>query len=83
MKNFGRMPILVPQSLEIVLQGLEWNLVYIINFEPGGYCPFLKNNLCSIHEVKPNVCARFPYDEEGNLRIDDFFIKICKGIKKH
>lgn len=23
----------------------------------GGQCPFLHNNLCSIHEVKPRFCA--------------------------
>ncbi|MFX0072094.1 MAG: YkgJ family cysteine cluster protein, partial [Candidatus Hermodarchaeota archaeon] len=81
-KDLGRMPILVPKSLKVVLKGLERDLVYLLNFEPGSFCPFLKDNLCSIHEIKPNVCRNFPYDKNGELKIDEYFIKICKGLIK-
>jgi Fe-S-cluster containining protein len=31
----------------------------------NGECPFLKDNLCSIHEIKPEHCARTnPCEEE-------------------
>ncbi len=80
--DLGRTPILVPKNLNVLLEGLKWELVYVILFEVGGYCPFLKDNLCSIHEIKPNVCRSFPYNEEGDLKIDEFFIKICQGLTK-
>ena len=70
-ENLGRMPILIPKSLKVALKGLEWDLVYLINFEPGGYCPFLKTNICSIHAIKPNVCYKFPYNNKGELKIDE------------
>ncbi|TFG14938.1 MAG: hypothetical protein EU535_02425 [Promethearchaeota archaeon] len=42
----------------------------------------MSNNLCSIHEIKPNVCRRFPYNTNGQLKIDDYFLNICNGITK-
>lgn len=81
--DLGRTPILVPKSLKILLKGLEWRLVYIIKFEVGGYCPFLNHNICSIHEIKPNVCRSFPYNENGELKVDEFFIKNCQGLTKN
>jgi len=78
--DLGRTPILVPKNLNVLLDGLKWGLVYVVLYEVGGYCPFLKENLCSIHEIKPNVCRSFPYNEEGDLNIDEFFIKICRGF---
>ena len=81
-EDLERMPILVPKSLKIVLKGLKWDLVYLLNFEPGGYCPFLKDNHCSIHDIKPNVCRNFPYNKNGELKIDEYFLKICQGLYK-
>jgi len=81
--DLGRTPILVPKNLNDVLEGLKWKLVYVMLFEVGGYCPFLKDNLCSIHEIKPNVCRSFPYNEKGELKVDEFFIKICQGLTKN
>ncbi len=80
--DLGRTPILVPKTFQIILEGLKWGLIYTIKFELGGYCPFLKENLCSIHQIKPNVCRSFPYTKNGELKIDDYLIKICKGISK-
>lgn len=81
--DLGRTPILVPKSLKKLLKGLEWGLVYIIKFEVGGYCPFLDKNLCSIHDIKPKVCRSFPYNEEGELKVDEFLINICQGLMKN
>jgi len=40
---------------------------FVVNTKP---CPFLgKDNFCSIYEVRPSDCARFPYTDE------DVFIK--------
>ena len=82
LSDLGRTPILIPKSFKILIEGLEWGLIYSIKFETGGDCPFLKENLCSIHESKPNACRNFPYNKNGQLKIDDFFVKICKGITK-
>ncbi|MFX1442763.1 MAG: YkgJ family cysteine cluster protein [Promethearchaeota archaeon] len=81
--DLGRTPILIPKSFLTILNGLKWGLIYSLKFELGGYCPFLKENLCSIHPMKPNVCRSFPYNKNGELKIDDYFIKICKGITKN
>jgi len=81
--DLGRTPILIPKSFPIILKGLEWGLVYSLKFELDGYCPFLQENLCSIHKIKPNVCRSFPYNKNGELKIDDYFIKICKGITEN
>lgn len=78
--NLGRTPILIPKNFNILMKGLERGLIYILRFEIGGYCPFLKENLCSINEFKPNVCKSFPYDKLGELRMDNFFLKNCKGF---
>lgn len=35
---------------------------YVVKFKP---CPFLgQDNFCSIYEVRPSDCARFPYTDE-------------------
>jgi Fe-S-cluster containining protein len=77
-----RMPILVPKTFQKVLEGLEWGLVYMIKLNLSGYCPFLKENLCTIHKIKPKVCKSFPYDNKGNLKVDNYSLKICKGFKQ-
>ncbi|MBL8992098.1 MAG: YkgJ family cysteine cluster protein [Spirochaetia bacterium] len=50
----------------------------------GRQCVFLKNNLCSIHTVKPEQCASWPYWDE-NI-VDGKFVKdvqFCPGIKNY
>jgi len=81
-EGLGRMPILVPHNFNVILQGLDRNIDYIIKFEKDGSCPFLSENICSIHEIKPFDCKEFPYDNEGNIKIDKYFLKICNGIMK-
>lgn len=81
--DLGRTPILIPKNFRVILEGLEWGLVYTLKFELGGYCPFLKENFCSIHKIKPNVCRSFPYNKNRELKIDDYFLKICKGLTRN
>jgi Fe-S-cluster containining protein len=74
-------PILIPKNFDIIKQGLERNIVYILKFNLI-MCPFLDGNLCSIHEIKPEDCKNFPFDQDGNCIINDFELKICKGMKE-
>lgn len=83
LSDLGRTPILVSKTLKILIKGIEWGLVYIIKFEISGYCPFLKDNLCSIHEIKPYICRSFPYNEKGELNLGEFFLQICQGLTKN
>ena len=78
--DLGRMPILIPRNLQVALEGMKWGIAYILKYEPNRFCPFQKDDLCSIHDIKPNDCKRFPYDKEGKLKTDSFFLKICNGI---
>lgn len=78
--NMRHNPILTPKTFEIVLEGLNKGLDYIINLDSKGFCPFLKLNLCSIHHFKPLACKRFPYKKNGTLRDGEYFLSICKGI---
>ena len=78
--NLGRMPILVPKTFQVILEGMKWGIAYILKYQLNRFCPFQKDNLCSIHDIKPHDCKRFPYDEKGNLKTDSHILKICKGI---
>ncbi|RMF91626.1 MAG: YkgJ family cysteine cluster protein [Methanobacteriota archaeon] len=46
-------------------------------------CPFLEEATgdfparCRIHETRPQVCRRFPYDEQGRVRED--ILDVCMG----
>lgn len=80
--NMRISPILVPKSLEIILEGFAWGLRYVIMTDAYGICPFLKLNACSIHEIKPAACKRFPFDKHGNLKIDEHRLETCPGFKK-
>ncbi len=77
--NMPPRPILIPKSYDIIKQGLKRNIVYILKFNLI-ICPFLEGNLCSIHEIKPEDCKNFPFDQYGNCFINDFELKICKGM---
>ena len=79
--NLPSRPILVPKSYDIIKEGLKRNLIYIIKFNLI-MCPFLEGNICSIHEVKPEDCKNFPFDQFGNCIINDYELKICKGLKE-
>ena len=77
----GSWPIFSPKSFRVVLDGMELGLKYVLLFDSIGHCKFLKKNLCSIHEFKPQACKMFPLDAEGKLRLNDRVLKLCKGIE--
>lgn len=53
---------------------------YIIDKKDGEPCPFLKNNLCTIEEIKPINCKIFPAAVFGGLN-PERVMKTCP-IKK-
>jgi len=75
-------PILFPKDLKTIQKGLEWGLEYVICTDAYGFCPFLELNDCSINEYKPLACKSFPYDKEGNLKVNDYRLRTCQGFKK-
>ncbi|MFX1236647.1 MAG: YkgJ family cysteine cluster protein [Promethearchaeota archaeon] len=81
-EELGRMPLLIPKSFDVMLEGIQQDINYLLLYERSGKCPFIKNKLCTIHAIKPKDCKIFPHDERGNIRIDNYFLKICSGIKK-
>ncbi len=82
MPELGRMPIIIPKSLQVILKGIKWGIAYILKYKSNRCCPFQDNDLCSIQDIKPNDCNRFPYEKDGTLKTDPFFLKMCKGLKK-
>ena len=80
-ETLDRMPILVPRTLEVVLEGIKRGIAYILKYKSDRRCPFQQDNLCRIQEIKPKDCKRFPYKEDGSLKTDNYILKICKGIK--
>lgn len=80
-EDLGRMPILIPHDIRIVLKGQKLGIVYILKYDLQKKCPFLKENLCSIHDIKPIDCRMFPYKDDGSLKQDKNLLKICNGYK--
>mgnify|MGYP001450670356 CR=1 FL=1 len=56
---------------------------YAIIINDGKGCPFLKNNLCSIQDVKPKQCSDFPYWPEvyTSLEVREDIQTFCPGFK--
>ncbi|MGQ4873550.1 MAG: YkgJ family cysteine cluster protein [Promethearchaeia archaeon] len=78
----GRNPIFIAKSFITIRDGwIKWGLTYRISFGKSIKCPFLKDNSCTIHSLKPYECATFPFKEDGKLRSDEYALKICKGLK--
>ncbi|MFX0071518.1 MAG: YkgJ family cysteine cluster protein [Candidatus Hermodarchaeota archaeon] len=80
--NMRHHPILIPKTYDIILKGMRLGLTYIIKLDARGFCPFLHLNSCTIHDIKPFACKRFPYRRDGRIREDDHFYSICLGLKK-
>lgn len=78
--DIGYDPVLSPKNFRVLLKGLGLGLKYIIRNGSDGACPFLNLNRCLINDIKPNDCTRFPYNEDGSLRMDYPFISICNGL---
>ncbi len=80
--DWSNRPILNPKSFEIILEGMKMGLNYTIITEMSDDCPFLRGNICFIQELKPEGCRKFPFNKKNELRLDDFTLEKCKGIKK-
>lgn len=80
--NLDYDPVLKPKNFNVILKGIELGLDYIIKTNVNGECPYLTLNLCSINDFKPIGCKKFPYTKDKCLRKDDFFLSICRGVKK-
>lgn len=50
---------------------------YTLTVKGGGGCPFLKENLCSIEEVKPRQCRKYPFWPGMDF---DKESKFCEGL---
>lgn len=80
--NMRWTPIFLPKKFDAVLEGLQRGLKYAILTDSYGKCPFLHLNDCLIQEYKPYCCQKFPYDRRGHLKIDDYRLEKCKGLKR-
>lgn len=80
-KGMGERPIFSPKSFKTVLDGIELGLQYILIFNPEGQCHFLEGNLCSIHDLKPVACQMFPLDANGDLRVEEKILNLCRGFE--
>ncbi|MBL7206217.1 MAG: YkgJ family cysteine cluster protein [Candidatus Aenigmarchaeota archaeon] len=79
-------PILLPWERDKIVKetgrdvfekAAKW---YIFNKENGEPCPFLKNDLCTIEEIKPINCKAFPAVIFGGINPEKT-VKTCP-IKK-
>jgi Fe-S-cluster containining protein len=80
--DIGRNSILSPDSYETVLAGMKVGIKYMFVSRSGGDCVFFTGNGCSIYESKPLICTRFPFETNGTLAVNDWTLRLCKGIKR-
>ncbi len=80
---FGVCPIFIPNTFNTIIEGWNLGLNYKLLYRTNDYCSFLVGNKCSIHEIKPTYCKIFPYDHNGELKVDDNKIRVCGGLKPH
>ncbi|MFX1606219.1 MAG: YkgJ family cysteine cluster protein [Promethearchaeota archaeon] len=79
-EGVGPFPIFRPQAFTVILKGMDLGVKYVLSFDSHGQCNFLEEDLCSIHEIKPVACQRFPFNQDGALRVDERVLEICCGI---
>lgn len=70
------------------LEGVLWTWDdacngWLIEVEEGESCPFLIDEQCSVHDVKPRQCATYPFWEEiiGNRLTWTQEAQHCEGIQ--
>ncbi len=77
-------PIVLEKERDLILKQTEKDYFkreenyYIIPNDP---CPYLKNNICSIEDIKPIDCKAYPLtiiEKEGNLFIGIY--ENCPGL---
>ncbi len=54
-KNFGYVP-----KFTLWENGKKMRWVLCLS-NPGGICTFLKNDICSVYHVRPNICRTYPF----------------------
>jgi len=82
--NIGHRALLSPKVFQTIREGWMRGLRYQLISELNGGCDFLnkKDNICSIHEIKPKDCKEFPYHSKGKItKTDKIFLETCKGLK--
>ncbi len=61
---------------------------HVLKISENGACPFLKDNRCSIYEVRPLVCRAFPFFSEAHLseslKSNSFTLDpVCQEVMPH
>jgi Fe-S-cluster containining protein len=74
--------ILSPQTYQIVLEGLDLGIKYMLLSKKNGDCVFFTGQGCAIYEIKPAICTKFPFESDGTLVVNDWTLRLCKGIKR-
>lgn len=83
--RYSTRSILYPKSFKIIRNGWKLGLKYMLINELYGGCGFLdqKNNLCTIHDIKPKECREYPYDKRIlKEKEHNRFLETCKGLKR-
>ena len=72
---------LIPLSFQVIRDGITKGISYILKRNKYRKCPFIENNLCSIHAYKPVGCAAFPRPDAIPRDFDNL-LKSCKGLRR-
>jgi len=80
--ELGNNCILIPQTFQIALDGMQAGIKYMFLSKNNGDCIFFSGKNCTIYELRPLICTRFPFDDDGTLAINDWTLYVCKGIKR-
>lgn len=56
---------------------------WLIEVEEGESCPFLVDEQCSVHDIKPRQCATYPFWEEVTMHRFTWAqeASLCEGIQ--
>jgi len=80
--ELGTNCILSPKTYQIVLEGMNLGIKYMLCSKKDGDCVFFTGRECAIYEIKPAICTKFPFEADGTLAVNDWTLRLCKGIKR-
>jgi Fe-S-cluster containining protein len=80
--ELGANCILSPQTYQIVLEGMDLGMKYMLISKQNGDCVFFTGQGCAIYEIKPSICTNFPFEADGTLAVNDWTLYLCKGINR-
>lgn len=80
--ELGANCILSPKTYQVILEGLDWDIKYMLLLKASGDCVFFTGQGCAIYETKPAICTNFPFEADGTLAVNDYTLQLCKGIKR-